>query len=585
MFKKLKAGKPDDIITQLGFAGLFVYAFMFFEERLFADAAYYITRVIHHEVFWVEHHRNVLICSQILPLIAVKLGLSLKFILTTYSLGHVLFFYAIYWFSRYWFENKQTGILLVMLQTVGFLHGYFTPMFEMYYGCGLLVLFMVIFRKSSGKIANLVLLGVIEILALTSHPFCFILFVIIIVIHCLSKWEMKKQLWVVGIIIICTAIYKVVTPSEYEQEKTVMFFQVMTHNDFGLKYLYALCGFLLKYYKEILILVVISIAFFVFTRKYRETILWSAAFFCTLAIVNFSYYGFEHTRYIEQAYFPLVFLICYVFTIEVLPSMAPKWRVALYAIATLLILNRMVLISHEGEGFRYRVNTMKQLVEHVQPMEGSKFIIRSLNIDYQNSNGPNWSYPIETMLLSGLRTDLKTVTICTDTDWAFNDNGSKLSPDEFIFRRWEIFKDSIANSSYFNVQSSPYQWLNKNLPLPDDLSLFGSNIRLVVPQKKMRMKTGTTVRLPVAIVNHNDQPIYSQTANKIFISYHWLRDDRVETWDGLRTPIEVDVAKTYTQRILINVPENPDRYILQIDMLVEGIAWFNINSTISVEVH
>src|SRR5207237_3728904 len=104
------------------FAVFFVMAFILYKERLFVDCAYYIFYTVNDQFFRVDHHRFVLAISQLLPLAEVYLRIGLKTILVTYSLGHVLFYYALLLIVVHRFQDVTAGIAILLLQVIGQLY-------------------------------------------------------------------------------------------------------------------------------------------------------------------------------------------------------------------------------------------------------------------------------------------------------------------------------------------------------------------------------------------------------------------------------------------------------------------------------
>src|SRR5580765_2948330 len=75
------------------FALMAVLAIVYFKERLFVDTTYFAFHLLNDESFRVEHQRFIVLLSEILPLIAIHLSLSMQAVLIVYSVGHVLYFY------------------------------------------------------------------------------------------------------------------------------------------------------------------------------------------------------------------------------------------------------------------------------------------------------------------------------------------------------------------------------------------------------------------------------------------------------------------------------------------------------------
>ncbi len=108
-------------------------AALLYQERLAIDTAYYLFQVINHEVFRVECGRIILAVGQILPLIAVKLGMSMDNVLLACSLNPPIYYYIFFNIFLYGFRNVGFALVMVITQLVGLSYGYFTPMFELYY--------------------------------------------------------------------------------------------------------------------------------------------------------------------------------------------------------------------------------------------------------------------------------------------------------------------------------------------------------------------------------------------------------------------------------------------------------------------
>ena len=71
----------------------------------------------------------------------------------------------------------------------------------------------------------------------------------------------------------------------------------------------------------------------------------------------------------------------------------------------------------------------------------------------------NWSYPIESMLISSIAGNKNTVNLATDEDYYYQDNNENLDSIKYILRKWEIMLISQLNTSYFKLDSSQYQEL------------------------------------------------------------------------------------------------------------------------------
>ena len=451
-----------DITVHLLFVVLFIYAFAFYKERLFSDSGYYIYRVIDEKGFVIGLNRFVLFFSQILPVMAVKVGCCLKTILVSYSINHVLFFYILFLISRYIYKNRLAGILLILVQTIGIQSAFFSPMFELYYGVGFLILFDVILNKKLHSRTDILLLIVLALIVLTSHPLTYFLFLFVLTFHFLiHRWKYISYYLVAIVLIIVVMVFKKYTASEYEQGKTNSIFYLLHNGVYDRNYLGSLAIFLFQYYRELLLLTAITIIYFAIKKDFVKVILFPCSFLFFLALLNLAYYGFQHSRYQEAVYFPLFFVVSYTFVYYVLNGMEFKSAIIMCFLLIGLTISRFIVIKNEGIIFSERVEKMEELVEYCRTLDGNKFIVKMQYLTHNSTAEVSWSYPMETMLLSGINPEKKTITICTDDDMATNDNSSKLQPENYLMRCWDIKDDKSVNQKYFHLKDTNYILLNK----------------------------------------------------------------------------------------------------------------------------
>ena len=443
------------VIEHILFAVLLILSILLFEERLFADSSYYIFRVINTESFWIEHYRYILGFSQIIPLIGIKIGLGLKTILLLYSINHVIFFYSIFLVTKYYYKNSSAGFFLLLLQTIGISSGFFVPMFELYYAAGLLVLISTILYSKERKY-DLIILSILTFFVLTGHPYTYILLLFIIILHAeRNKYKFIKYYYLFIVLMVIIIITKKFNYSEYEYWKTMEFRHHILYGIYNVKYIISLIYFLIVYYKSLLLLELITIIYLWANKEYHRLMLVVLAFIGTLILINFSYYGFAHGRYQEQVYFSLSFIVVYSFVIYILGNKKCIYKTYFLSLITVLIIARTYGVFSEGRRFSSRVDEIKSNINQSYLLKGSKFEISENLLIYD----PNWSYPIETMLLSSYISNDKTTTICTDTDLNFEKNREELKNYQYLFRRWELYNVESLNPNYFKLDSLPYSRL------------------------------------------------------------------------------------------------------------------------------
>lgn len=82
-------------------------------------------------------------------------------------------------------------------------------------------------------------------------------------------------------------------------------------------------------------------------------------------------------------------------------------------------------------------------------------------------------------------------------------------------------------------------------------------------------------RIAVAVtVRNNGDRVWP--ASQVFVSYHWLRDERLVVWDGERTRLPRDLRAGSRAPLSVHVatPAEPGSYVLTLTLVHELVAWF-----------
>ncbi|OFX42222.1 MAG: hypothetical protein A2046_03920 [Bacteroidetes bacterium GWA2_30_7] len=618
MLKTLKL--PDfksvsNIITHTLFATLLLFSIFYYKERIFADTSYYLFKVIDHKHFWIEHNRFILVFSQLFPLISIFAGLPIKYILLFYSIGHALFQYIIFLICRNLYKQTWTGILLILLQTVGILIAYFGPMYELFYGAGLLILFTVILYDGKFNFINLLLMIFLALLIFTSHQYTYFLMIFVLLFHfetykpirvIKSKtltdiaeykqitilkffkiqylWKYLKVYLLMFITLICVMIFKKYTASEYEIGKTQAFINNLKYANYDFNYIKSLINFLFELYKELLVIIFITLGYYIIKKQFLSSVIYIFFLIFIISMLNISNYGFEHTRYQECVYFPLIFISCYPFSRIIFGENNPFFRNAFFSIAVFIIVLRLFFISYEGKKFSNRVNVMQNIIQQCQTLKGNKFVISIEKIDAVENVGTNWSYPIESMLISSINPSQKAVTICTDEDINYEQNFNKLTPQNYMFRKWDIYNISTLNNKYFKFAQTNYTFLNSNIEMNYDFNLLNDYIEIKYDSNLKIVENNSEIYLPVTISNNSDFPLYSNKKNDLQICYKWENAENKVVSAICKIPILTDIYKSLEQNITIKKPAIKGNYILIIELMYNNSDLFNSKCRINFNI-
>ena len=92
------------------------------------------------------------------------------------------------------------------------------------------------------------------------------------------------------------------------------------------------------------------------------------------------------------------------------------------------------------------------------------------------------------------------------------------------------------------------------------------------------IETGAEIEIAIRLTNASAVTWRARGAAQVRLAYHWLDPDgRPVIEEGLRTPLReaVSPGATLTQKQRVRAPEQPGSYLLELDPVLEHIAWFS----------
>ena len=446
------------------FALLILLSVLFYRERLIADSGYYLMRMVNAGMPWSEHGRFILIFSQLLPWLGASLNLPMKAILLLYSLNHVLFHFLIFYLVAYHYKNTGAGILIILLQVAGLVTGFLVPMFELYYAASMLVLFTAILFNRRLKTSHQLIMLFLAFFILSSHPVGIAMLIIVVGFYIIENGFKNRRFYLyLGLLLAGLILYKYFTATEYESGKTAAILQNLSSGKYNTAYFSGLAGFLLKNYYSI-IPIVVAITLLMINRRWYKKLwfyLFSILAFAILSMLNTG--TFDFSRYNEQVWFPVVFVVCFPLMLGLTNNIGRKAGLFLSLLFIAFIGFRLFLITENALVYTQRTDRMQQVIQTAWQFESRKFIVDDALLIEGDVPGPNWSYPIETMFLSAESGKAQCISICTTEDYNFNDVYKQLDTTNYLFRRFEVEPLSKLNLAYFGLDTGKYQQINPRI--------------------------------------------------------------------------------------------------------------------------
>mgnify|MGYP001198567123 CR=1 FL=1 len=438
-----------------------VFAVVYADIRFQADGAYYLLHIVQSESFRVEHQRYILAVSQLLPLLGIKLGLSMKAIVVLNSLNNIAYFFGLFMLCVIRFKDYIAAWSIVLLTVLGILHLQFTPMYEIWYGAPLVVVLYSMLHKNVLRTPlNVVLFYGVLITALFSHPLLFIAVLFALLFHFLRSRKIEWRMWIgVALSFIVWYLIKKLALTEYEAGKISMLdpgWNKAYENLFKPVHYLRMLKFFFTYFTVTGTMFALLVAFYVMRRSW-----WKLALILSFCGGHIILISFTHqpdpelTPYFERMYLPFVTMILIAFIFD-------TWTIRLMTVRAgaitivLIVAYRMWLYLDLSQLYIQRKVQTEELIRSCSINGGSKFILAQS--DYSTCfNYVDWSLPMETALRSSLLQLPATTNVIIEDDLNEGNNRSTLNANSFLFRRWDVMNDEQVNPKYFKMQHGLYQ--------------------------------------------------------------------------------------------------------------------------------
>ncbi len=412
LLQKKSTGWPWLLMGHIFFGIMLVMSLVLYQERMLAmDSAYYAFRLIVHQDFYTGHERYISYLPQLFPLLAIKMGGSLKVVLMAYSAGFILFYYTAYNIIVYLFKNPQAGLFLALSLGLSIRYKFYGPVGEVVLSIVFLALLLGWLTKPKQRFSHLpawldVLIGIgIASLLLTAHPFITITTTISLGFVLLFKKEWKNpRFWIISYYTLVLLLYTFAFAGNnaYEAQRVDPFkeaWQVLSHfQDFYLSevlYRYFDTQYALPFVVFLISLVLLSIQ-----KRYFVALYLFLSFLLLLSII-FVMYAYLGT----DIFIMLDGYLVHLGVIWALPlafhwgQERQQWMVPALAFLLLFSLAR---INDSKAFFQERLAYLENaLAQHTSPQH-PKAVAYLEDFNYEKL-WIGWAMSSETLLLSSLK--------------------------------------------------------------------------------------------------------------------------------------------------------------------------------------
>lgn len=455
------------LLGHLSFAVLFILSILFYKERiLFADSAFQFFKIVNFEKINIEASRYGAILPQLPVLLAIKLGVNLKWLTLIYSTSFILLYYIVFNICTYLLKNIVGGLAIVLTLILCISQSFFHPVTETHQSLVFSVLLYSIleykgFRHTIFQYSLAVFVIAISFFAhpIALFPTIFIIGYVIIDNNQIKSLKPYLLFIFIGILAVC----KISLTKENSYEGN--FFSQLLNSPsliFNIQKAYS-THFLLNridgLYLGLTLLEILLVIIFTLKKQWKKLIWQFVSVLSFLLITLLTYYNGDSEILMERAFMPLALFISIPFLVEIWQNFKKQmvFKTIILSIVIFISINRIV---NQGRQFQTRTEFNKELLAKTAHFPNRKFIIDESELSQHAITF--WSNSFESLILSTITEDIPSQTIYATQN---SDQLSKYTKEPNLFFLgadfWLEWKIEDLNAKYFSLPTDlPYKKIN-----------------------------------------------------------------------------------------------------------------------------
>lgn len=456
----------DKLIFRTGlvtYAVLAILAIVFYLERTaFLDISYHLFYIIKDGTFAIQNNRFGAFVTQLFPLIGSKIGLPLSALMKLYSVGFVLYYFAIFFIISKVLRSYRYALVMLLFSTLMVTDTFYWIQSEFPQGLAFMILYFALLDSAHlrGLFHKWQVYPVLAIMIVTLvffHPLLIFPFLFSSVFLYLEDKSFRKILKASSLFYVLLYIVKAIFfKTVYESNATsgvdnfIRLFPNYLSLTSNKQFLHEILS---KYY--LLILMLFGMLWYYFRQMQREylykAILILMFFTGYLLLVNVSFPNGTDSFYLENLYLPLSLFIIIPFVYDIRMSQKN------YLILLILVLGiRIVQMGMTHEFYTDRIEWLESYINETKDYDQKKIIV-SENHFPKNTLLMSWATPYEFWLLSTISGgETRSIMITDDVagvEWTRGYN------NKFV-TKWGAFDYNELPAKYFNFKDTTlYQFI------------------------------------------------------------------------------------------------------------------------------
>lgn len=592
----------------LALLALLLLAWHFYLERIaYFDLSYYFFNLLYKHTPTIEHRRFVAVLTQVLPLLGLKAGLPAWAALRLYSVSFVLLYVLAFAVCAYWLRNEHVALVVVLLATLLAARTfYYTPSELLQAMAVLLVCYAGLNQQAPlrWRWSTLALVLLIPVVVF-GHPLALLPFFFLWGYDWLLNRRYTDWAWY-GVLAVGVGSYfwrvALTEPGSYDAQHTIiptLRTLVAAVNTPSMKAFRELCRG--NFLALPLLLLALS-TFYCWPGSvvgrapgagWRLLYVWLCVLgYVLLVCAVYPDIVVASETYFEEAYFenllmPLALFVGVPFALELLPLLlaaprAGRWGRLRLAASVLLVLGlgiRLVHIARTHTNYTAYQNWLAQVLAYTKQFPETKFMLADANVNPAHLRIASWATAYETLerTITLGPDSARTVFITTEVV-PFQPYAQQAG---LMLSHWESYPQAAFPANYVRLSRQPYRVLNT--PLPTDSTALHAYWQAVSQQARLEIlttpanwKPGQRQPVEVRLTGPTGQPLHSggwqlggapilQLTGRFYSGADWSIENVL-----VKSPLQLDVSRPWTQRIQVESPTIPGKYELEVSLLAPG---------------
>ncbi len=459
------------IAGHLFFLAMMIVSLVYYQERmLHFDTANYVFNLIYSGDFYFRSGREITVATQLLPLLALKMGASLKTILQLYSLSFILLYYLIFNIIVYGFKNAAAGIFLILASFLTLRYKFYAPVGEVVIGISIVGLLAGWMSKEKEHFqwlprwADWLIGCLILVLIAITHPFVYLSTFVVLgfVVIYFRRWK-DFSYWGVVLFALGGVILKYFQVSQdgYESGRADPLFNAFEIlSDFTELYIWdRLLWYFDTEYALPFGVFLVSLILMVWKKKWLSALYLSTCFLILIAIliVTYSYLNTPVYLMIDGYLAHIGIILALPISFFLLRSKRPVW-VFLICVLMIFTLDR---IRNKRQFYQQRQAYLMEIIQKQTTPDERKLLGHMKDFSWKKLWMP-WAVAIETLMMSSLDEPEEAATIYIH--WWDKHRFDLEDPDLFLGVHYDplFFEPDRLPDRFFRLKACTY----KEITLP-----------------------------------------------------------------------------------------------------------------------